>query len=342
MGFGGMFRTEEDGSWDKRKKIKVIHEKITNADAVVVGAGSGLSTAAGLTYSGSRFETLFDEFIRKYHMSDMYTAGFYPFLTQEEKWAYWSRHIYYNRYDLPAGRPYLDLYKILKEKNYFVITTNVDHQFYLAGFEPERIFATQGDYGMFQCARACHKKLYDNESQVRAMVKAQQNCRVPGELVPKCPVCGGEMEVNLRCDQYFVEDEAWHRAAGRYERFLTESREKRVVFLELGVGFNTPGIIKYPFWQMAGSWKRAEYICINQGQAWVPEALTGRRLYGSGEQKLDEPEARKPDDTGTGRPCGTEDKENGSVEKRFEDRSVCLSAGLSEVLAELAGEKEEC
>lgn len=232
------------GLYDRNKgssrPIGELAALLKNADAIVAGAGSGLSAAAGLTYSGERFKANFGEFIERYGMRDMYSAGFYPFPTQEEKWAYWSRHIYYNRYDVAPGEPYLDLYELLKDKNYFILTTNVDHQFWLAGFPEERIFATQGDYGLFQCARACHKKLYNNEAQVRSMVAQQKNCRIPSGLVPKCPVCGGNMEVNLRCDGYFVEDEAWMRACGRYEEFLRENKGRSVVYLELGVGMNTP------------------------------------------------------------------------------------------------------
>lgn len=252
---------------------------IGRAQAVVVGAGSGLSAAAGLTYSGERFQTYFGDFIEHYGMTDMYSAGFYPFPSQEEKWAYWSRHIYYNRYDVPAGKAYRDLFELLKDKNYFVITTNVDHQFQKAGFSQERLFATQGDYGLFQCARACHRKLYDNETAVRAMVALQKNLRIPESLVPKCPVCKGDMEVNLRCDGNFVEDEAWHAACGRYQEFIRENMGRRTVYLELGVGMNTPGIIKYPFWQLTDRGEEAAYICVNQGEAWGPKEISRKAVY---------------------------------------------------------------
>lgn len=193
----------------KRNCGKKLYRWLGQAEAVVIGAGSGLSAAAGLAYSGPRFFALFPEFIAKYGMTDMYSAGFYPFEHQEEKWAYWSRHIYYNRYDQPAGAVYTQLLALVKKKNYFVLTTNVDHQFWLAGFEESRIFAIQGDYGLFQCKRACHSRLYDNEPQVRAMLEKQKNCRIPSELVPKCPVCGGNMEVNLRCDRF-----SWRTGSG--------------------------------------------------------------------------------------------------------------------------------
>ena len=263
--------------------VEMIRETLRQAQAIVIGAGAGLSAAAGLTYGGERFRRYFGDFIRKYGMTDMYSAGFYPFETQEEKWAYWSRHIYYNRYDQAAGKTYLDLYRLVRDQPYFVLTTNVDHQFWLAGFDNRRIFATQGDYGLFQCARACHKTLYDNEAQVREMIARQNDCRIPTELVPKCPVCGGEMEVNLRCDGNFVEDGAWERASVRYREFLRENMGRRVVFLELGVGMNTPGIIKFPFWQMAARWPQAFYICVNLDQAWAPEEIRDRSLCLNGD-----------------------------------------------------------
>lgn len=251
---------------------------LNQADAIVIGAGAGLSTAAGLTYGGTRFRDNFQDFIEHYGMKDMYSAGFYPFPTQEEKWAYWSRHIYLNRYAVPALEVYRNLYELVKGKNYFVLTTNVDHQFWKAGFQTERIFAVQGDYGLFQCKKACHDNLYDNESQILRMVAEQRDRKIPTHLVPKCPVCGGEMEVNLRRDDSFVEDEAWRRASGRYTEFLQNNREGRLVFLELGVGMNTPGIIKYPFWKMTFLWEQTTYLCINKGEAWAPEEIREKSL----------------------------------------------------------------
>lgn len=264
--------------FEDKTLIERMKETVAHADAVLIGAGSGLSTSAGLSYNGKRFEEHFSDYIKKYGMEDMYSAGFYPFATQEEKWAYWSRHIFCNRYELGATKVYQELYDLVKAKNFFVLTTNVDHQFSLSGFPEKRIFATQGDYGLFQCSRACHKKLYDNEAEVRAMIAHQKDCKVPKYLVPKCPVCGGEMEVNLRCDSYFVEDDSWNLAAERYTSFLEENRKRRIVFLELGVGMNTPGIIKYPFWRMTNQWENSFYICINKGQAWVPDDIKERSM----------------------------------------------------------------
>ena len=233
---------------DRIDKLCLLLE---NAECVLIGGGAGLSSAAGLTYSGQRFTKNFGDFIKKYDLTDMYSAGFYPFRTQEEKWAYWSQHILLNRWLPPALPLYQRLFELVKDKDYFVITTNVDAQFYKAGFSPERIFAVQGDYGKLQCAKGCHDRLYDNESLVQKMAAEQKDCRIPSSLVPKCPVCGGEMEVNIRKDVYFVQDKAWYAAEGRYEDFYDRACSKRTVLLELGVGYNTPTIIRFPFEHMA-------------------------------------------------------------------------------------------
>ncbi|WP_408628626.1 SIR2 family NAD-dependent protein deacylase [Anaeromicropila herbilytica] len=271
-------RKEHNQELEDEKVLNKIKEVIKNADAILIGAGAGLSTSAGLSYSGKRFEDNFSDFIDKYGMEDMYSAGFYPFNTQEEKWAYWSKHIFYNRYDVGATEVYRQLYQLVEEKNYFVLTTNVDHQFELTGFENERIFATQGDYGMFQCAKGCHNKLYENENVVKEMIVKQKDCKIPTSLVPICPVCGGHMEVNLRIDGDFVQDENWYKAADKYSSFLEENQNKKLVFFELGVGMNTPGIIKYPFWQMTNQWSNAFYICINKGEAWAPDEIRERSI----------------------------------------------------------------
>ena len=253
----------------KRFEARIARARalIAGADALLIGGGAGLSAAAGLTYAGERFQTNFPDFIAKYGMQDMYSAGFYPFPTQEEKWAYWSRHIFVNRISPPALPLYRKLLSLVQGKNYFVITTNVDAQFEKAGFERERIFAVQGDYQALQCARGCHNKVYDGEARLREMVNVQNNCRVPSSLVPKCPVCGGEMEVHIRKDEYFVEDEKWHAAKGRYEAFLSRTEGKRMVLLELGVGYNTPAIIRFPFERMTYQNARVSLIRINRDEA---------------------------------------------------------------------------
>ena len=239
----------------------------------MIGAGSGLSTAAGFTYTGERFEQHFSDFAQKYGIQDMYSGGFYPFPTQEELWAYWSRYIYINRY-MDAPKPaYETLLKLVADKDYFVITTNVDHCFQKAGFDKKRLFYTQGDYGLFQCSEPCCQETFDNEAVIREMVKRQKDMKVPTELLPVCPHCGKPMTMNLRCDDTFVEDEGWHRAAERYENFLRTRAGGKILFLELGVGYNTPVIIKYPFWQMTAKNPNAIYICINQGQAMRPQEI---------------------------------------------------------------------
>ena len=246
---------------------------LRDCDAVVIGAGSGLSTAAGFTYTGERFEKHFSDFARKYGIQDMYSGGFYPFPTQEEFWAYWSRYIYINRYQDAPKPVYESLLKLVRNKDYFVITTNVDHCFQKAGFDKKRLFYTQGDYGLFQCSEPCCQETFDNELVIREMVKRQKDMKIPTELLPVCPHCGKPLTMNLRCDDKFVEDEGWHRAAERYENFLRTREGQKILFLELGVGYNTPVIIKYPFWQMTAKNPNAIYACINQGQAACPQEI---------------------------------------------------------------------
>lgn len=261
-----------------KQAIEKVKKLMERADAVVIGAGAGLSTSAGFTYSGKRFEENFSDFIEKYGFRDMYSAGFYPFETLEEYWAYWSRYIFINRYQDAPKEVYHDLYRLVQNKDYFVLTTNVDHCFQKAGFDKQRLFYTQGDYGLWQCGEPCHNKTYDNESTVKKMVAEQKDMRIPSELIPRCPVCGAPMSMNLRADHTFVEDNGWHRAAIQYQDFIRRHKEARVVYLELGVGGNTPGIIKYPFWQMAAENPNASYICINYGEAACPKEIAGRSV----------------------------------------------------------------
>ncbi len=247
-----------------KERIKRASDDIKNAEFIMIGAGAGLSDAAGIKYSGERFTSRFSDFINKYGMEDLYTSSFYPFDTIEEKWAYWARHISLNRFETPPTELYERLYRLVRAKENFVLTTNVEHQFWKAGFADERIFATQGDYGLIQCAKGCHQTVYDNEKLVADMLEQTVDCRIPTALIPKCPVCGGEMEVNLRKDQYFVQDEAWYRAGERYNDFIKKIDGKRVVLLELGVGYNTPGIIRYPFEQMTYKNPQATLIRLNK------------------------------------------------------------------------------
>lgn len=253
--------------------IERLQTVLQDCDAVVIGAGSGLSTAAGFTYTGERFEQHFSDFAQKYGIRDMYSGGFYPFATPEEHWAYWSRYIYINRYQDAPKPVYEDLLKLLQDKDNFVITTNVDHCFQKAGFDKKRLFYTQGDYGLFQCSESCCQETFENEAIIREMVKRQKNMKIPTELLPVCPRCGKPLIMNLRSDNKFVEDEGWHRAAERYENFLRTHAGQKILFLELGVGYNTPVIIKYPFWQMTAKNPNAIYACINQGQAVCPQEI---------------------------------------------------------------------
>lgn len=255
------------------KPMERLKAALQDCDAVVIGAGAGLSTAAGFTYTGERFEQHFSDFSQKYGIQDMYSGGFYPFPTMEEFWAYWSRYIYINRY-MDAPKPvYDDLLKLVQDKDYFVITTNVDHCFQKASFDKKRLFYTQGDYGLFQCSEPCCQETFDNEEVIREMVKRQEDMKIPTELLPTCPHCGKPLTMNLRSDDTFVEDKGWHRAVERYENFFRTRAGQKILFLELGVGYNTPVIIKYPFWQMTAKNPNATYICINQGQAVCPQEI---------------------------------------------------------------------
>ena len=254
-------------------QIERLEQALETADAVLIGAGAGLSASAGLTYSGERFERHFSDFHQRYGITDMYSGGFYPYDTLEEYWAWWSRHIFYNRYVDAPFPVYQELLSLVKNKDYFVLTTNVDHQFQKAVFDKQRLFYTQGDYGLWQCAKPCHQKTYDNETYVCQMVDQQHDMKIPSDLIPRCPICGAPMTMNLRCDDTFVQDGGWYAAGERYSDFVKQHRRGNVLYLELGVGNNTPVIIKYPFWQMTAQNPDAVYACINQGQAVCPQEI---------------------------------------------------------------------
>lgn len=260
------------------EQIQKAARAMKDAEYILIGAGAGLSAAAGLTYGGRRFTENFPEFIAKYGMTDMYSACFYPFPSEEAKWGYWSKHVYVNRIEPEALPLYKKLYELVKDKPYFVLTTNADHQFYKAGFGDDRIFATQGDYGYIQCRRGCHNKVYDDTLMIKQMNQARTDCEVPSYMVPRCPVCGGRMNMNLRCDQYFVEDEAWHTAEKNFGEFLDKSKKKRTVLLELGVGFNTPTIIRFPFENLIRKHKNMSLIRLNLDEAVVPNSFRERGL----------------------------------------------------------------
>ena len=253
--------------------MKRLQNEITNADAIIIGAGAGLSAAAGFLYSGDNFQQHFSDFEMEYGFHDMYSGGFYPYDTLEEYWAYWSRYILLNRYQDTPEPLYQYLFHLIKDKDYFVLTTNVDHCFQKAGFDKHRLFYTQGDYGLFQCSIPCHNKTYDNEEMIHLMAAEQKNMRIPSKLIPHCPLCGKNMTMNLRSDDTFVEDEGWHTAASRYDDFIKQHAGMHTLYLELGVGYNTPGIIKYPFWQMTIQNPKAVYACINYNEAVSPKEI---------------------------------------------------------------------
>ena len=275
--------------------IDRLREALNRAEAVIIGAGAGLSTSAGLTYTGARFDRYFRDFAQKYHFTDMYAGGFYPYEALEEHWAYWSRYVYINRY-MNAPKPvYDELYALVWDRDYFVLTTNVDHCFQKADFDKKRLFYTQGDYGLFQCSVPCHEATYDNAGAIRRMVESQgfaisesgeltlpadavPKMAVPTELVPRCPKCGAPMSMNLRADDTFVQDEGWYLAAKRYDDFIRRHRQGKVLFLEAGVGFNTPVIIKYSFWQLTAENPEAVYVCLNRGDAYAPREIADRSI----------------------------------------------------------------
>jgi NAD-dependent SIR2 family protein deacetylase len=260
-----------------------IKEKIKNADAIIIGAGAGLSTAAGVNYGTINFNSLFPELVKTYGFTDMYTSSFYNFDTEEERWSYWSKHINYLCLNMKATNTYQKLYKLVKNKNYFVITTNVDRQFLKAGFNQNKVFEIQGTLTKIQCAKACHNKLYDNTNLVKEMLKQDYNCKIPSSLVPKCPICSGPMEVNLRKDNFFVEDDYWEEHNNSYESFITKNKNKKILFLEFGAGFNTPGIIRYPFERLTYKLDNSFLIRINDKFASVPNNIKNKSLEVQGD-----------------------------------------------------------
>ena len=245
-------------------RILQAKQAIKQDDFIIIGAGSGLSTAARLEYSGKNFETNYKEFIEKYHFDNLYSASFYEFKTQEEKWAFFAKMIKLNRYNEKPLKLYEKLYEIVKNKEYFVLSTNVDGQFYNSGFDKEKVFEVQGDYEYLQCENACHNQLYENRELVEKWLQNTKDCKIPSNLIMKCPVCGGNMEMNLRKDANFVQDENWYGQSEKYEDFLSKSKDKNVVLLEIGVGFNTPGIIRFPFEQMTANSEKTILIRINK------------------------------------------------------------------------------
>lgn len=282
------------------QSISQLKNEIKTADAIVIGAGAGLSTSAGMTYSGERFEKYFFDFARAFGIKDMYSGGFYPFPDEETSWAWWARNIYFNRYVDTPKPVYQELLALIKDQDYFVITTNVDHQFQKAGFDRKRLFYTQGDYGLFQSINPSLQKTYDNEEWVNQAMEAQGFIRdkngvfqvpengelkmkIPTSLIPKCPDDASDVTMNLRIDDSFVEDEGWHRASAAYADFLHRHEHMHVLYLELGVGANTPVIVKYPFWQMTLANENAVYACINYGEAFSPSEIADRSICINGD-----------------------------------------------------------
>jgi NAD-dependent SIR2 family protein deacetylase len=263
---------------NENNNIEMLKRELNRADAILIGAGAGLSTSAGLTYSGERFKKHFSDYERKYGFHDMYSGGFYHYSSLEEMWAFQSRNIMMNRYENAPLPVYEHLYELVKNKDYFVLTTNVDHCFQKSGFDKRRLFYTQGDYGLFQCSGPCYQYTYDNFEVIKKMVDTQIDLKIPSELIPRCPICSRPMTMNLRSDDKFVQDDGWYKAAERYKHFVGTRENKALLLLELGVGFNTPGIIKYPFWHMTLENPKAVYVCINHGAARAPKEIVKRSI----------------------------------------------------------------
>ncbi len=295
------------GNLTRREAVCRLKQEIRTADAVLIGAGAGLSTSAGFIYSGERFSRYFSDFEECFGIQDMYSGGFYPYPDAETRWAFWARNIYVNRYMDPPRPVYNDLFELVKEKDYFVITTNVDHCFQKAGFDKKRLFYTQGDYGLFQSTDPSNRITFDNEEWVMKAMESQGfvrnaegifempecgvSLKIPAGLIPKHPYDGSEVTMNLRGDDSFVENEGWFQASAAYADYLAEHAGQHILFLEIGVGANTPVIIKYPFWQMTNDNPAAFYACLNYDDAVCP--------------------------------------------KQIEERSVCISADAGEVIREL-------
>lgn len=256
-----------------------IKKWLDEADAIIIGAGAGLSDAAGIHYSGKKFKHDFKDFIKKYDIKDLYSSSFYPFKTEEEKWAYWAKHIYFSYYERKHTNLYKKLYNLVKNKNYFVITTNTDGQFINNGFAKEKVFEVQGSYSKLQCSIPCHNKLYDNEKLIKEMlINIDKDLKIPTSLVPKCPVCGAKMEVNLRCDDTFVEDDNWQLLQNRYNDFIKNNRDKKVLLLEFGVGFNTPSIIRFPFERMTYIHDNFKLIRFNNKYYNLPKEIKNKSI----------------------------------------------------------------
>ena len=263
---------------DKLELIKKLKLSIEKSDYILIGAGAGLSVSAGFSYDGERFDKYFSEYKDRYGLTDMYSAGFYNYHTLEDFWGYFSLLVYVNRYDIPADETHLNLLEIIKNKNYFVITTNVDGRFEEAKFDKEKLFKVQGDYSLFQCSLPCKQETFYNEKEIREMVKSRKDLKIPKELIPKCPHCGRNMSMNLRCDNTFVQDYNWYHSMDRYKKFLDEAENKNILFLELGVGYNTPAIIKYSFWDMALKNENSIYASVNLNDSYAPDNLKERSI----------------------------------------------------------------
>ena len=243
------------------ERIDHLRQAIQEADRIIIGAGSGLSTAAGLDYAGEDFRREFAPWIERYGITDLYSSSFYSFESREVYWACWAKHIWFCRYRTGALPLYKQLCGLFPEA--FVVTTNVDAQFELAGFAKESIFATQGDYGRFQPANGEPKQTWSNRRWVEQVLPLIDDCRIPTLMIPLTED-GRPAAMNLRVDDTFVEDEQWHRQAKRYTDFVQEASQSNLLLLEFGIGYNTPGIIRLPFEQMAQRFPNTTLVRFNR------------------------------------------------------------------------------
>jgi NAD-dependent SIR2 family protein deacetylase len=246
-------------------KASIIKTAIVKTDLIIVGAGSGLSTAAGLVYDDPKtFTAWFPSYREHYGLHTINEASFYQFPSPEEYYAYWSRFISKVRYKYPAGKPYFDLYRILENKDYFILTTNTDGQFLKSGFDPEKICTPQGDYAFFQCSRPCNGKVYHNEEMIEKILSqiGNNDFAIKTEDIPRCPDCGSMLVPNIRTAANFVE-EPWIKNYMEINNLLSAHKGKNILLLELGVGYNTPNIIRFPFELLTLQRKNTELIRIS-------------------------------------------------------------------------------
>lgn len=259
-----------------KKEIAILLEKIEQSDAICIGAAAGMSTASGQRHhyeSDSNFKKYFSEFEKKYGFQGTFNGFYYPYKTAEERGAFMITALKL-QFDLPVGETYENLYELVKNKNYFVVTTNQDMQFHHL-FPDEKVGTIQGDNAYFQCRRPCHDGLYSSREIVERLYEKIKDCKIPSELIPRCPKCGGELEPWVR-GYTFLEGKKYKEQYKKWEDFLHNNLHKKILFLELGVGRMTPMFIREPFWNFTDQLPQAYYVAVNPKDACMPEELEGK------------------------------------------------------------------